>query len=163
MYGPHQDGHNALGPPGSTLSDKWKPKGHVTLSPCARACLVMPTSAGPKDKPGHPGPGQGLFTFPKVRCCLPGRGSAGESMQLCAQDTDNVCPGEGGQPQERVEENDTQLALPGRAPASSAAGPGAPSWPLSSVFLRLGPPCTAHHPIYATGCIHLPEPQFPHL
>lgn len=47
--------------------------------------------------------GQAMFTCPKVRHHLPGRASTGESLQLCAQHTDNVCfgerrvaPGEGG-------------------------------------------------------------------
>lgn len=58
--------------------------------------VSIPTSAGPKDaKPGHPGPGQGLFTCPKVGRGMPGRASAGESLQLCAQDADNAGPGEG--------------------------------------------------------------------
>ena len=73
----------------------------------------MPKSADPTDKPGHPGPGQGLFTCPKIRCHLLGRTSAGKSLRLCAQDTDNMCPGEGRLLQKGLEGDDMQLALPG--------------------------------------------------
>lgn len=35
------------------------------------------------------------------------------SLQLCAQDTDDMCPGEGRALQKGLEGDDTQLALPG--------------------------------------------------
>lgn len=118
------------------------------LGACAHACLGIPTSAGPKDaQRGHPGPGQDLFTCPKVGRGLPGRASAGESPQLCAQDADNVCPGEGWAAP-GWDKSGPQAALPGRAPAGSAtvgrawgtsispAGFGAPR-PLSSASLSL--------------------------
>ena len=38
--------------------------------------------------------------------------TAGESLQLCAQDTDDMCPGEGRALQKGLEGDDTQLALP---------------------------------------------------
>lgn len=73
--------------------------------------------------------------------------SAGESPQLCVQDADNVCPGEGWAAP-GWDKSGPQAALPGRAPASSAtagrawgcsispAGFGAPR-PLSSASLSL--------------------------
>lgn len=127
----------------------------MTLSPRKHACLVMPKSTGPKDKPCHPGPGQVLFTCPKVRCRLPGRASAGESVQLCAQDSDKVCPregraapGEGGvrrTPSLSARESLCLLPAVGPGGRLPSGGSRATLTPPRSVAPGLGPPCTAHH------------------
>lgn len=138
----------------------------MTLSPRKHACLVMPKSTGPKDKPCHPGPGQVLFTCPKVRCRLPGRASAGESVQLCAQDSDKVCPREGrAAPGGGWSQKDAQLVGKGEPLPAPCCGPwGSP--PQRRVqdhphapSLRVPGPRTA---LYCPSpFIHPPVPQFP--
>lgn len=80
-----------------SFNSEWRLKGTLgSLNACAHVCLDIPTSAGPKDDECGP-----LWARPRLvlqskgQNRLPGRASAGESLQLCAQEADNVGPGEG--------------------------------------------------------------------
>lgn len=61
---------------------------HMCTCPAGHAHVCRP-----KDKPSHPGPGH--VYMPEGQTGLPGTASASESLQLCLQHADNVCPGEG--------------------------------------------------------------------
>lgn len=92
--GRQQDGHDVLGLQVQLQVDMWGPKGTLmALSTCAHALLGTLKSASPRTSQAILG--QAMFTCPKVRCRLPERASAGESLQLCLQHADNVRPAEG--------------------------------------------------------------------
>ena len=80
--------------------DMWRFKATlVTLTTCARVLLGTLMSAGPRASQAILG--QAIFTCPKVRCYLPEKASAGESLQLVPREQITCALGRDRQPQER--------------------------------------------------------------